>query len=412
MGLSLCGISHRTANIEEREPFQIGRAELAEATQQYQEICGCEEAIIVTTCNRVEFIQYTPDKRDHLPDVIEFYSARGVAQAEKLRDLSFSRQKTTVARHLFRVAAGLDSMVLGEDQVFHQLKDAYSAACSVGGPGKILHKLFHMAFQAGKRVRSETSLGSGARSVPGAALEMLKGRMEGEIPRAVLVCGINEITEIVLNGLVSWDVPLFIANRTFSKAEKLAASFKAKPIPLEDVAEIMVEMEVVFTATAAPGTILTSDHFQHVRGKDRPLYIVDLAIPRDVSSEVGEMDGIVLLDLQDVKRYLEHSESMRAEDVPKAETIIEEQVSVYSTWRARERQQSKLLQVHRNLNKLRKEELERYKEGFHLSEYRALDAFSQSLVKNFMRLLPEILEQEEIAGKSEKTGDISASKKD
>ncbi len=395
MGLSVCGFNHKTANLEEREPFQIIRSETGEATQRYKEISGCEEAVVISTCNRVEFYQYTPEKSEHLPDIIRFYQERGVSDTDKLRDICYCRQKTTVARHVFRVAAGLDSMVLGEDQVFHQLKDAYSAACAVGGPEKILHKVFHMAFQAGKRVRSETNIGAGPRSVSGAALEMLKSRLEGHVPSSVLVCGVNEMTEIILNGLTRWETPVYLANRTPDKAEKLAASFKAKPLPLDNIGDVLPEVEVVFSAISSPDPILLPEHFKDRTAKSHPLFLVDLGIPRNISPELGEAPGTVLLDLEDIKRYLEHSESVRAADIPLAEEIIEEQVSEYSTWRAKLRQQDKMLSVHRDLNKLRKAELDRFKEGFHLSEYRALDAFSQALVKNFMRLLPDVLESDE-----------------
>jgi len=403
MGLSVCGFNHKTASIEDREPFQLGRAELSQAVEVYKDLAGCEEAVIVTTCNRMEFYQFTPDKCDQLPQVIKFYAERGVPNAEKLRQICYCRQKTTVARHLFRVASGLDSMVLGEDQVFHQLKEAYSSACSVGGPGPILHKIFHMAFQVGKRVRSETGIGSGPRSIPGAALEMLKGLMNGRVPESVLVCGVNEMTEIILDGLTRWGVPVYLANRTVANAEKLAAVFKAKVLALDQIGEVIPRVEAVFSATAAQLPIVNRGHFEGFSQRQNPLFLVDLAVPRDISPELRELPGVVLLDLEDVRKYLDHSESVRAGEIPQAEALIEEQVSEYSIWRAKERQRTKVLKMHRELNRLRKEELKRFKEGFHLSEYRALDAFSQSLVRDFMRLLPEVLDSEE--GVDKKSGE-------
>lgn len=395
MGLSLCGFNHKTASLEAREPFQLARAELPQALRLYKELTACEEAIVISTCNRVEFYQFTVDKSDHLSQVIRFYLQRGTPNSERLRDVCYSRQKTTVARHLFRVAAGLDSMVLGEDQVLHQLKEAYSAACSVGGPGRILHKIFHLAFQVGKRVRSETGLGSGPRSVAGAALELLKGRMNGRTPKSALVCGINEMTEIILDGLTRWGIPTYLANRNVEKAEKMAAAFKAKSLSLAEIGTIIPNVEVVFSATAAQEFIIRREHMRDFVPAAVPLYMIDLAVPRDISPELGDVPGIVLLDTEDIERYLDHFESIRAEAIPRAEEIIEEQVSAYSSWRARERQRTRLLWVHKELNRMRREELEKFKEGFHLGEHRALDAFSQSLVRNFMRLLPNVLEQED-----------------
>jgi glutamyl-tRNA reductase len=412
MGLSVCGFSHRTASLVEREGFQLNRAELPHASEAYQEISGCDEAVVVSTCNRVEFYQFTPDKKDHLQSVLDFYRQRGSSDLEKLRDICYCHQKTTAARHLFIVAAGLDSMVLGEDQVFHQLKEAYSAACSVGAPGKILHKLFHLAFQVGKKVRTETSVGDGPRSVPAAALEMYKTRLEGSPPGTALVIGVNEITEIILDGLTRLGVPASLANRTPEKAHKLAAPFNARTLPLEDIADLIPEVNVLFTATSAPGYLINRSHFGEYAPGDSPRYLIDLAIPRDVDPGVADLPGIVILDLQDVKRYLDHSESQRAGDVPLAESMVEEQVKAYSLWRAKLRQETRLLEMHKVLNKMRKAELERFKEGFHLSEYRALDAFSQALVKNFMRILPEAMEaNEEVGKKIGSSGDKKKSSK-
>lgn len=399
MGLSVCGFNHKSAKVEEREPFQLSRTDLIEAAAHYKDISGCEEVVVVGTCNRVEFYQYASEKSEQLPSVIRFYRERGNKNAEKLRELCYCRQKTTAARHLFRVASGLDSLVLGEDQVFHQLKEAYSNACAVDGPGKILHKLFHMAFKVGKRVRSETNIGSGPRSVAGAAIEMLKNRMEDRLPRAALVCGVNEMTEIALDGFTRWGVPVYLANRSVEKAHKLATAFRAKSLALGAVDTVLNDVDVILSATSATERILTPDQFREFKAGSHPLYLVDLAVPRDIAPELGDFPGLVLLDLQDMERYLEHSESFRAKDIPLAEVIISEQVSEYSIWRAKLQQEEKILTMHRELNKLRKAELERFKEGFHLSEYRALNAFSQSLVRSFMRLLPEVLEEGELSEK-------------
>jgi glutamyl-tRNA reductase len=395
MHLTVCGFNHKSAKVEQREPFQIARRDLAEATRMYKEINGCPEVVAVATCNRVEFYRVSGEKRDPIHELREFYRRwRGVG-TQGLAEICYIHQETTAARHLFRVASGLDSMVLGEDQVFHQLKDAYSAACAVQGPGKILHKIFHMAFQAGKRVRAETQICAGPRSVSGAALELYHSRMGEKAPAAALVCGVNEMTEIILEGLTRWGVPAVLANRSLQKAEKLAAAFRARSLPIEEVRRVLDGVDAIFSATSAPSFILHPEHFDGIPLRSTPLYIFDLAIPRDVDPRIGRREDVLIFDMEDVQRFLDHSEEARSEEIPRAEAIIEEQVHAYSLWRTRERQQEKILQVHRELNRMRQRELERFKEGFHLSEYRALDAFSQALVRNFMRLLPEALGIEE-----------------
>ena len=397
--LSLCGFNHKTATIARREPFQLGRSDLMDATRAYLDQFGGAEAAVVATCNRVEFYRVTAEKSDPLGEVIAFYRHRRVADSEELRDLCYSRQGTSAARHLFRVAAGLDSMVLGEDQVLHQLKDAYSAACFAGGPGKILHKLFHLAFAVGKRVRSETEVGSGPRSVAGAALELVKERLNGRPPSGALVCGVNEMTEILLEGLVRWGVPVTLANRSVQKAERLAAAYRAKSWPIEDVGSVIAHMDAVFSATAAPSFVITEERVGELDRRRKPLYLIDLAIPRDIEPRIGERPGVILFDQEDIKRYLEHCDDARRKGIPAAEAMVEEQVKVYSAWLAKEKQQAKLLDMHRDLNRLRRAQLEKFKDGFRPGEYRALEAFSQALVRDFMRLLPEALGGEESAEK-------------
>lgn len=391
MHFTVCGFNHKTASVEQREPFQLTRRELADATRTYKEINGCLEAVVTATCNRVEFYRVSGEKRDPIREMQEFYRHRGGVATQGLADICYVHQETTAARHLFRVASGLDSMVLGEDQVFHQLKDAYSAACIVQGPGKILHKIFHMAFQAGKRVRAETQIAAGPRSVSGAALDLYRSRMGEKVPSSALVCGVNEMTEILLDGLTRWGVEAILANRSLQKAEKLAAAFRAKSLPIEQVQQVLSLVDVVFSATSAPDFVIHPEQFDGIALRSAPLYIFDLAIPRDVDPRIGQREDVLIFDMEDIRRFLDHTEQVRSEEIPRAEAIIEEQVRAYSLWRTRERQQDKILEMHRELNRMRQRELERFKEGFHLSEYRALDAFSLALVRNFMRLLPEAL---------------------
>lgn len=392
MHLSVCGFNHKSASLERREAFQLARSELTKAALRYKELSGCREAVVVATCNRVEFYRVAPLKSNHFQEVIRFYDDRGVADASRMRDFCYCHQGTTAARHLFRVASGLDSLVLGEDQVLHQLKDAYSAACAANGPGKVLHKVFHLAFQIAKRVRNSTEIGIGPRSIPGAALEILKDRCNGAKPAAALVCGVNEMTEIILDGLKRWGVPTILANRTVQKAEKLAATFKVKSISLDRIGDVINDVDAVFSATSSPEYIITKGNLKVEDRSTNPLYLMDIAVPRDIEPALGDIPGVFLFNLEDMKRYLGYSVNMRSKDIPIAEAMIEEQVSVFSTWQTRERQRTRILKLREELNAIRKAKVETYKEGFHNGEYKALEAFSKSLVREFLRLAPDLME--------------------
>ena len=173
MVVSVFGFNHRTATVAEREPFQLQRREVGEATLLYKRLSRVSEALILATCNRVEFYRVDPHRGRPGQEVVEFYRRRGVQDPERVLEYAYRHVGAGAVRHLFRVISGMDSLVLGEEQIPGQVKEAYSASCGVGGPGKVLHKLFHNAFRVSKRVRSETQLGDGVRSVAGAAVERL-----------------------------------------------------------------------------------------------------------------------------------------------------------------------------------------------------------------------------------------------
>ena len=396
MKFSVCGFNHKTANLHDRERFQLGRASLTDAVSQYKELTGCEEAVIVATCNRVEFYRVMDFKSNHYQELIEFYRARGVENLDVLRDICYCRQGTTAARQLFRVAAGLDSLVLGEDQVLYQVKDAYSAACAVGGPGKILHKVFHLAFQAGKKIRNETNIASGPRSIPSAALELLHKKMKDEPLVKALIIGINNMTEIILENLTKKSIPVILANRTLYHAEKMAGGYGAEPAHLSDLKELIPQVNVIFTVASADEYIVNPYHVQNLAKSNRTLFIVDIAVPRNVNPETANIEGIKLLDLQDLKRHLDVTQTWRNADIPRAEALIEEQVSAYSLWRSKMESQAKLLQLRQALNDARINELEKVKSAFRKGDLKALEAFSSSIMREFLRLAPYLLDENDI----------------
>ena len=396
MKFSVCGFNHKTANLHDRERFQLGRASLTDAVSQYKELVGCEEAVIVATCNRVEFYRVMDFKSNHYQELIEFYRASGVENLDVLRDICYCRQGTTAARQLFRVAAGLDSLVLGEDQVLYQVKDAYSAACAVGGPGKILHKVFHLAFQAGKRVRNETNIASGPRSIPSAAMELLHKKMKDEPLVKALIIGVNNMTEIILENLTKKSIPVILANRTLYHAEKMAGGYGAEPAHLSDLKELIPQVNVIFTVASADEYIVNPYHVQNIAKSNRTLFIVDIAVPRNVNPETANIEGIKLLDLQDLKRHLDVTQAWRNADIPRAEALIEEQVSAYSLWRSKMESQAKLMQLRQALNDARINELEKVKSAFRKGDLKALEAFSSSIMREFLRLAPYLLDENDI----------------
>jgi len=395
MYLSVCGFNHKSANLHDREIFQFHRTELPDIIASYKQFCGLEEAVVIATCNRVEFYRVIDSKNNHYEELIRFYKHRGIKNTSILRDICYCYQGTTAARHLFRVASGLDSLVLGEDQVIHQVKEAYSAACAVNGPGAILHKIFHLAFQIAKRIRNETMIASGPQNIPGAALELLGKRMEGKALSRAMICGVNNLSEILLEHLTRRNVPTILANRTFYHAQKMAGGYGAVPTDLDEAFQLLNDVNVVFTVTASKDYIFKYKTLKKINLKDRKLYFVDIAVPRNVDPEAGKIPGVKILDLQDLKRYLDVSQERRAEGIPAAEELIEEQVSAYSIWRTKISQLDKFEELRGALNSVRIAELEKVSDSFRKGDYKALDAFSGTIMREFLRLIPFLLDDQD-----------------
>ncbi|MDP8238845.1 MAG: glutamyl-tRNA reductase [Candidatus Hatepunaea meridiana] len=384
MPLICCGINHQTGSLTDREPFQLQRSELAQATTDFKRISGLEEVVIIATCNRVEFYCRDSVKTDPRQAVISLYKERGVQDPEQLDEHWFFRQGTSVARHLFKVAAGLDSPLLGEDQVFNQVKDAYSVGCSISGPGRFLHKLFHHAFQIAKQIRTETEIGSGVQGLAGASVEIVRKQFDGKlVGRNVLIVGVNSSTEMLLSRLSRENVNTTVANRTLYTAEKIVRSYNAVAVSLVDFLPTLKTADIIFSVTSTPGFLILPEYFNN-NDKAKSIIAVDLAVPRDIDPHVGDIDGITLLDLDDIKGYLDLVQQERSGDIPYALELIEEQVQAYEFWR-RNTVSGGNAAMRQILDQDRKDIITRFKDGFRQSDQKALEALSKSLYRQFLR---------------------------
>ena len=384
MPLICCGINHHTGSLVEREPFQLQRSDLAQATADFKRISGLNEVVILATCNRIEFYCRDDVKSDPKESIALFYRERGMEETERLNELCFIRQGTSVARHLFKVASGLDSPLLGEYQVLGQVKEAYSASCSVDGAGRFLHKLFHHAFQIAKQVRSETDIGSGVQGLAGASLELVSRHFDGELTgRKALIVGVNKSTEMLLSRLTRENVKVTVANRTFYSAEKIVRPYNSTAISLDDLQSALVSTDILFCVTSTPEFVIRPEHIPLPIRPDG-LVAVDLAIPRDIDPDIREIENLVLFDLDDLKHYLDSVQHERAADMPYALDLIEEQVKSYEFWR-RNMITGGREALRQMLDQDRKELLEKFRDGFRQSDRKTLDAFSKNLYRQFLR---------------------------
>ena len=332
MNLFCVGLSHHTANVETRERYAgaAGESELM-TTGLWK------EALVLSTCNRVEI--YGSSEQPVATEEVQSALARSHKSQDET-DVFYRYDGEACARHLFRVVAGLDSMVIGETEIFGQAKKAYEAARASGTAGSLLHRLFQRAFRVAKQVRSNTDITRGAVSVGSVAVE-LAGRIFGDLrKRSVLVLGAGEMSERTARALSSRGVTdLRVSNRSMERAEDLATLVQGKAVPFENWTRQCHEVDILISSTAAEEPLLTPEVLApmlHGRA-DRPLFIIDIAVPRDVAPEVNAMDGVYLYDIDSLQSIADQSLAMRHQQISAAEKIIAEHVADFAArfgWRA------------------------------------------------------------------------------
>jgi glutamyl-tRNA reductase len=394
MPVAVVGASHRTAPIELRERLAFGRAELADALPALAGEGG-GEAVVLSTCNRTELYLATGDGGDAIERAETMLAGRlGISRGEVGRWL-YVRRDRDAAQHLFRVAAGLDSMIVGEPQIQGQVREAYAAARDVAagsGPvvGPALNRMFQSALGVGGRVRSETGLGIGAASVPSAAVELAKkifGSLKG---RRALVLGAGEMSEVTLECLRGEGVrTAVVANRTWERARELAEKWGGSAIHWEEFAGALGDVDIVICSTAAPVPVLTLERFRQAlpKGPRRPLCIIDIAIPRDVETAVGERENVFLYNVDDLQQIVDASLHRRRAELPAAEAIVAEGVEEFWGWYASLAVVPTIRALRDHGERVRQEEVERALGRMrHLSpsDREAVDALTRSLLNKLL----------------------------
>ncbi len=376
--LFVVGINYKTSTVSEREIFQINRKEISHSLNYFNSREEVEGVVIVSTCNRLEF--YLVLKQDALPfDIVtDFYFEKKKISANQKQNLFYIFSGTNVASHLFNVITGLDSMLLGEYQVQGQIKEAYSLACSQKSADKILHKLFHAAFRVGKNVRSKTRIGSGKQSLSGVAAQILKEKLKKE--DIVTIVGVNQNTKIIAELLFNAGFShLIFVNRTLYKAEELAEKFNGLAFSLDRIQEPLISSKCVFTCTGSADYILSSEIINATYNKSRcPSLLIDMAVPRDINTDRITKE-IEIIDLEELKKYLEVQKTDIEADIPLAQKIISDEANIFEVWN--EFQKDDYLGVFaEKIESIRLQLLDESKLQVSEYEMKLLDKFSRSLL--------------------------------
>lgn len=328
MNLFCVGISHHTAKVETRERYAGQRSEDALRAES-----GCTEALMLATCNRVEV--YGSAAAPIATEQIARWLARGVAGTIEDASAFYRYEGEECVRHLFRVVAGLDSMVIGETDILGQVKKAYAHARESGSAGPLLHRLFQRAFRVAKQVRSRTDITRGAVSVGSVAVD-LAVKIFGDLrDRKVLILGAGETSERTARALSSRGATdVRVSNRSFERAESLAALVRGRAVSFHEWTNQCGEIDILISSTSADEPLLTPEMLSPMvrERSDRPLFIIDIAVPRDVAPEVNEMEGVYLYDIDSLQSIAEQALALRRKQITASEWIIAEHVSDFRAW--------------------------------------------------------------------------------
>ncbi|MBV8429991.1 MAG: glutamyl-tRNA reductase [Solirubrobacterales bacterium] len=330
------GISHKTAPVEIRERLALPEARGAEFVRDLRGTADVHEAVAISTCNRTELYLVVGDAVDAEGRVLAMLSSQAGIRPTELAGSIYAHRNCDAARHLYRVTAGLESMVVGEAEIQGQIKRAYEAALSRDSTGPLTNHLFKAALQAGKRVRTDTAIAERQLSLPAVAValarELLGAGLEG---RSVVIIGTGETSELTARALSdSGCRTVFVASRRRDRAISLARRFKGESLSFDELPTALLRADIVVAATASPHLLLEARELGEVmeaRG-GRPMLLIDLAVPRDIDAGCGEIPGISLYDVDDLEAVVARNRRVRQAEARKAEGIIEDEIQAFAAW--------------------------------------------------------------------------------
>jgi len=336
--LVLLGINHNTAPVEVRERLAIPAGRLADATRSLLSSPGVREGIILSTCNRVELLTVQEKGSEaNSPNLLRFLDEYFAVPAATIRPHLYEFREREAVRHLFRVASSLDSMVVGEPQILGQVKESYTVAKEIGAVSASLEKLLQSAFSTAKKVRSETQIGSSSVSIASVAVDLARKIFGSLAGKQVLLVGAGKMSELALRHLIQQGATnLFIANRTLARAERIAAQLQApgistEVIAFEDLYAQAQRADIVITSTGSAAQLFGRSNGQHFiqRRRGRPMFFIDIAVPRDVDPRMNEVEGCFVYDIDDLQQVAQANQADRNREAAAAEQIITAEVARY-----------------------------------------------------------------------------------
>lgn len=401
MNIIVVGLNHRTAPVAVRERFALPESEWPGALDRLRSYHGVSESVVLSTCNRVEVCAAVQDTDAGFEGATRFFNSyHGDARESPTSHLYYYSSSDAI-RHVFRVAASLDSMVLGEPQILGQVKDAFDAALSHKATGVVLNKLFNKAISVAKRIRTETRVAESAVSVSSAAVELARKIFRSLDETRVLVMGSGEMAELAAKSLVSHGAQrIVIAARNQAKADALAREYAAQAIARDAFMDELVQADIVICSTGADHYLLEAQQMAEAarRRKGRPLFLIDLAVPRNIDPAVNDIEDVFLYNIDDLNSVVEANRREREKEAVKAEAIIDDELLQMMKWLKSLDVTPTIVDLRRQVERLRQAEVERalarYRNGSEPDLRAALDGVTSALVNKLLHAPVVVLKDE------------------
>ncbi|HZL10772.1 MAG TPA: glutamyl-tRNA reductase [Prolixibacteraceae bacterium] len=389
--IGVIGISYKTAPTEIREMFSFSKDEIIPFSEFLQQETEIADLVLISTCNRTE-IYFSQDIHDSQTAFELVYEA--IKKFKQVTDhcwhCFYHRSNAGAVRHLFEVAAGLDSQIIGEDQIIGQVKEAYLRCTEAALTDAILMRLFQKSFEAAKRVRTETGIKLGITSISSAAVEMCSNLLNGLSDKSVLMVGAGETGNLALQNIFKKGVKqIAISNRTNDKAESTATKYNGMAIPFDSFSKYLHGFDIVMIATSSTELIITAEMVrqnQLIRPDHRQVY-VDLSVPRNIEKEVGELDHIELLGVDDLQEIVAQTTERKKEAAEKAKVILDEVIADFTEWLASRSLRPAINTITTNLQNINQEELSSYRKVNTPEMQEIVDDYAKHLTQRYTRLL-------------------------
>lgn len=362
LDIVLLGLNHKTAPVALRECIAISKDETVVALKAFQELESIREVMLFSTCNRVEVLMIVQEKTNAVEAVKNFLSELKHLPVSEFEKSLYIHEGDDAVRHVFRVAASLDSMVVGEPQILGQIKESYQMATITKTSGVLLNKLLHRTFFVAKRIRTETGIGDHAVSISYAAIELgrkIFGNFEG---KKVLLIGAGEMAELAVEHLIrNMAEDILVANRTFESGVDLARKFKGQAIRFDEIESALQKVDIIISSTGSPDYVVTRNHVKgNIRQRrNRPLFFIDIAVPRDIDPEINRLTNTYVYDIDDLKGIVDENVNDRNKEAIKGERIVDEAVISFRNWYENLNVVPTIVELRKKIEEIAKGELNR-----------------------------------------------------